>query len=1433
MDQELILDISEYAGPDAWLWRLTDAAGNFIASHPVALADDKSEACGYRGYHDLTGFLATHAQVAGNGDRRQGEKAVLARVGRWMGEQVLGGLRPKLREHVAAAGGMLAVRVMVPPEAQGLIAHPLELAWLDEGRTLAEAGARLIWHRIGAPDGTAAKEGDGALRVLGVFSLPTDASPLNLRKERAAFKRLLHEIAETHGLDVETHVLQYGVTREALKETLLEAPGWDVIHFSCHGTEGALLLEKEDGSTDLIPYRRRDATPDEPSEEALADLLRPTRPRLKLLSLSACLSGAPMSLERTRQSLGLPAKADGRDAQPEPAPEPEEVAAEALPLPSLAQDLAEGLDCAALAMRYTVGDDFAIALAAELYRQMLEHGQRAAKATQIALKHALEADGDAPALSPITPMLVGPRAATLRLEPPAKAQVFALERVGLQEFPPPPEHFVGRVGIMLRASKALATAGGRAGVLFHGMAGGGKTACALELAHLHDHKRRFQGFVWFECPKQGHDIQQVLFNALEAIARQLGMEPAALIGNLDDPERFRRETVPSLRQFFAKNAVLVVIDNMENLLSPKGAWLDQKWGDFVGALTGHGGLSRAVLTSRTVPSQFAGSEAVLIENVTALSLGEALLLARELPNLGKLYAQGGERLALVREALDVIQGHPKLLDLADRLATDRGRLSAMIKDAREAAECGGAPLQAFFRDGKSEQDVADFTRALEAWTAGLVATLPPTARLLFQFLCRIEDDDRIEGYIRVIWPRFLERLGDAHAEAKAALAEAEGALAPALAAVVDCGLAGREHRRVPGVEVDEQTQQPRIVFREVVLFAIHPGVAEAGLAGAPKAVRAAVDRELGDFHIAHFARGHKTEMEGGGELIVAAARRAVPYLMRGERWEEAAGLLEQMIHRDRSPAAVLWALPLLRRIADVTRDTAGGTENVGVLATALLEAGRYDEAERLLRDAIARCEAAGDWRRASAIAGSLVNLLRELQRLPEALDWTEKMAGYTRKAGLGPWTQLLDDGQRLQVLNAMGGWREVLETVEAKRKEMEHLPEESGAEEAVLPWNVRETLLDTGRAAAMRLEEWETALRLNAQIAQWTRERGATEHEIASTQFNDHGPLLRLRRFADARRLLEGCRGVFEREQDGLGLGAVYSALADLEDKEGRAPEAARFEQAALKYRYATGRPEDCAISHNNLSNYLERVGEPRDAWLPHRLAAGLMRIQAQSGRLASTVHNLALSDLPASPPAFDAVADAVERLDGVHFRDVFAGLPQTYADGDAALAALWERVVKVKGRVASLPPAVLEGMESGDNKKFQAALEALPQAERQDVLRRLGEGDLIGDGPDMEEVLREFEPLLRDIAVIALAESGAEVPDAFRESLPELRRQVEADLEQHEQQGWRLRGAAQRIWSGERDAAALTADLDDQDTQLIHRVLELIDSQSPDDTGA
>ncbi len=134
------------------------------------------------------------------------------------------------------------------------------------------------------------------------------------------------------------------------------------------------------------------------------------------------------------------------------------------------------------------------------------------------------------------------------------------------------------------------------------------------------------------------------------------------------------------------------------------------------------------------------------------------------------------------------------------------------------------------------------------------------------------------------------------------------------------------------------------------------------------------------------------------------------------------------------------------------------------------------------------------------------------------------------------------------------------------------------------------------------------------------------------------------------------------------------------------------------------------------------------------------------------------------------------------------------------------------------LPEPVRQALEARDNTAFQAALEALPENERRAIIERLQEAGIIGRGPDMAEVLRQFEPLLRGIAAVARGDEGP-------------REAVVAELARMEQGGWMLRGPVERIWAGERDRDALVEGLDEQDTLLVERVLELIDAPA-EETG-
>ena len=153
--------------------------------------------------------------------------------------------------------------------------------------------------------------------------------------------------------------------------------------------------------------------------------------------------------------------------------------------------------------------------------------------------------------------------------------------------------------------------------------------------------------------------------------------------------------------------------------------------------------------------------------------------------------------------------------------------------------------------------------------------------------------------------------------------------------------------------------------------------------------------------------------------MAEGGRRAAPYLLRQGRWKEASTLLDQMLLRDSSPASLAFALPLLRRIVEATAGTGRGWSSRQPGRDA--DAGRTHHrggADDARRD---RARAAqSNYRVASIVAGDLCNLLRRSGRLEEALRVAEEKAGYTRQAGLGPWTQLVDEAQRLQVLAAMG-----------------------------------------------------------------------------------------------------------------------------------------------------------------------------------------------------------------------------------------------------------------------------------------------------------------------------------------------------------------------------------------------------------------------------
>jgi tetratricopeptide (TPR) repeat protein len=186
--------------------------------------------------------------------------------------------------------------------------------------------------------------------------------------------------------------------------------------------------------------------------------------------------------------------------------------------------------------------------------------------------------------------------------------------------------------------------------------------------------------------------------------------------------------------------------------------------------------------------------------------------------------------------------------------------------------------------------------------------------------------------------------------------------------------------------------------------------------------------------------------------------------------------------------------------------------------------------------------------------------------------------------------------------------------------------------------------LDIGVLCAKKLEKWQQALEFNREAQQIKRERGAPSLELARLSFIDYFPLLNLHQYDEAERLLRHCRDVFERENAINNLGVVISALADLENRLGRPMTAQQFEKTALRYTYAAGNPDDAAVSHFNISNYVTNSrGDWHDA-LVHRLAAALIVVAMQSGRAASGLAALVRDLRDASPRGPGCIAGRFRR---------------------------------------------------------------------------------------------------------------------------------------------------------------------------------------------
>ncbi|MFG3659307.1 CHAT domain-containing protein [Streptomyces sp. NPDC047706] len=1222
---ELLLEVQDFAGLHRWRWELTDPAdGRVLARHEVRLDPGCAQ---YEAFLDIPGHIRRHAAP----DRRTArEREIVREVGAWIGTEILGPAAG-----VLPAAAPVVVRVVVPadvPGARRLLYVPLELAHLD-GRPLALRGVSLVMQVGDSGDPREPAAAARPVRMLALFSQPQGSRALNLRRERLALTGLFTGA----GRDVEVRTVQYGVTRERLREVLAE--GWDVVHVSGHGAPGELLLETAAGGPDRI------------RAPELGALLSQAR-GVSLVTVSACWSGASAVREQ-RRALGVPAAGvpDDEGAHPDV-------------VGTLAGELVGRLGCAVLAMRYPVTDHFAIALAQGLYRRLIVDGQPLTEALTGVLTEGWSA------LEAGTPALFGARAARLRLAA-SPLRTPPTDRLP-PEVPPLPEHFVGRVPLMARAGAVLAPRSGLCGVLLQGMPGVGKTACARELVETHAHA--FEEVVWFKAPERTEtDTREVL---AEFSSVWEGVVPE--LPNAD--ERFE-EFADAVARCLARRRVLLVMDHLDGLLTPAGTWRDERWQVLLAALSQHPGPGRLVLTGRVRPP--GPGPRVPTEPVDLLNPDESLLLVRELPHLAALAdgrAPGVTPAAGRRHLtglLDLTQGHPKLLELADGQAADPARLTALLSSAGRAwAETGRVP-EGFFTAGPAATRDDDHVRVLRVWAGGIADALAPAPRDLFHVLCCLQESDRTRPVLDHNWP-----------DLRAGLGHPDAPLDPLLDTLVGCGLLTRR-RSAPAPRGTRES------------YDVQPAVASQGRARAGETFRQLIDTRMAGYWVRVFEMAWSregTDSEGArlaGPVLARAGLSAAPYLIRQRIWQGAEALLQAVLRRDGSRATRARVLPVLRRLAALAATGTGAPPPHGALAE-VLWATDPPAAERQARAALAEALERRDHAGAATAAGALAGLCLRTGRPAEALAFADAEIAHAREAGLGMWTRLLGEVHRLHVLVEQGESGRVVAEAAVLLRRMRELPRKGVGAEGVLWWEVWEELCDTAQRGAVDAGEWRTALEYNAELCASTAGRGAPAAEHAQARLPAYMPLLRLGRVQEALALLEECREVFEAAADDLLLGEVFGALATVEDARGRGAAALARGRDCLRYAYRAGVPSTVAVSHANFGAYLHSHARDGSGAVAHHLAGVLLGVLTggrTAGGLGAVVSDLREfgtdARLPGGPDALNArvalvpgvdLARLLDRLvpDGGRVREVLAELvreAREEADAGALAAAVWRMV--------------------------------------------------------------------------------------------------------------------------------------------------------------
>ena len=431
----------------------------------------------------------------------------------------------------------------------------------------------------------------------------------------------------------------------------------------------------------------------------------------------------------------------------------------------------------------------------------------------------------------------------------------------------------------------------------------------------------------------------------------------------------------------------------------------------------------------------------------------------------------------------------------------------------------------------------------------------------------------------------------------------------------------------------------------------------------------------GERYAAAFQALLRSGEKGSRERAVEAGRRGISYLVRARAFDRLGSFASRVVTSTRDP----------RLLGQVIAELEGAVEQVPpgedrwslrtYLADALRNGGRPDAALPFYEQAAAEAEAAGHWSDVGWICQNWANGLREVGRLDDAKATYLRSAEAEGKAGSPRVNVLLSESEALRVDVMQGEAERALPEIESRLQEVrgwwrrqragETVPE---APDAVPLGRALTASLDIAKEANRALERWEACLGLLTEREETQGALGEGEHELARTRFNRCGPLLRLGRLDEAQEVLESCLEIFRAVGDLSAEATTLSALADLWGERGDREQAAGLQRQALAVRNRLSDLAGRFISHGNLANYLDSLGEAEEA-ARHRMAAIIYDLVIGHRQyLALQLRNLGIvmRNAAASGKRYE-----LPRLAGLVARPEFEPLRRTLAERNVGVEAL------------------------------------------------------------------------------------------------------------------------------------------------------------------